>query len=530
MEPIAARWINSALSVSATQLQSLDSHSVTCLYTTVTSISKTDYMLWRECPKNAWIKVHKPDIYYASELTEFEKSIIDNGIEVEEVARGLFPEGLLIMGRSEEIRQTTQRLLAARTPTLFQPIFEPDGFLALVDVLNLNSETNGYSIREIKSSTKAKDEHLYDVAFQTLLLRRCGLNIERVVVIHLNPGYVRSGDLDLANLFATADLTPNVDEIAGTVARDIEEARAYLLNDAEPRGSCPCIYKGRSRHCSTFRYSNPQVPEYSVHDISRIGNSPKKLKEMVDAGAFALEDIPAHIELSDIQRAQIHAYNSEETVIKKEAIAGELKKLKFPLHFIDYETYPSAIPLFEQYSPYHHIPFQYSLHTARAPKEEPIHKEFLHTALREPSELFVRSLQEHIGPTGTVVVWNKSFESGINRDLARRVPHVHGFIADLNDRIYDLKEVFSKQYYVHKNLWGKVSIKNVLPVLAPHLNYSSLDIQDGGAASIAWRKLVTGQLSEREFHQICEALKKYCGMDSYAMYAIWLALEEMVMA
>jgi len=45
-------------------------------------------MLWRECPKNAWLKVHKPDIYYASELTEFEKSIIDNGIEVEEVARG----------------------------------------------------------------------------------------------------------------------------------------------------------------------------------------------------------------------------------------------------------------------------------------------------------------------------------------------------------------------------------------------------------------------------------------------------------
>jgi hypothetical protein len=493
-------------------------------------ISKTDYMLWRECPKNAWLKVHKPNIYYASELTEFEKSIIDNGLEVEEVARGLFPAGILITGRSEEIRQATQKHLAARTPTLFQPIFERDGFLALVDVLDLNSATNGYSIREIKSSTKPKEEHLYDVAFQTLLLRRCGLKIERVFVVHLNPGYVRLRGLDLASLFATADMTAKVDEIAGTVAREIEEARAYLLNDAEPSGSCSCIYKGRSRHCSTFRYSNPHVPEYSVHDISRIGNSPKKLKEMVDASVFALENIPTHIDLSDIQRAQIRAYNSGEIVIKKEAIADELKKLKFPLYFIDYETYPSAIPLFEHYSPYHHIPFQYSLHIATAPGEELIHKEFLQVALEDPSELLVRSLQEDIGSIGSIIVWNKSFESGINKDLARRLPNVQGFIADLNDRIYDLKEIFSKQYYVHKNLWGKVSIKNVLPVLAPHLNYSSLDIQEGGTAAVTWSKIVSGRLSEQECNQLCEALKNYCGMDSYAMYAIWRALHDMVAA
>ncbi|HLY61037.1 MAG TPA: hypothetical protein VKV95_09830 [Terriglobia bacterium] len=66
----------------------------------MTEISKTDYMLWRECPKNAWLKVHKPEVYYASELTEFEKSLIDTGIEVEEAARALFPDGILIPQRS----------------------------------------------------------------------------------------------------------------------------------------------------------------------------------------------------------------------------------------------------------------------------------------------------------------------------------------------------------------------------------------------------------------------------------------------
>jgi uncharacterized protein DUF2779 len=497
------------------------------VYTVPMLISKTDYMLWRECPKNAWLRAHKPDVYYASELTDFEKSIIDTGVEVEELARGLFRDGVLVAGCLEDARQTTEELLAARTSTLFQPIFERDGFVAAVDLLQYNSATDGYTIREIKSSTKPKEEHLYDVAFQTLLLRRCGMKIERVFIIHLNPNYMRLGGLDLANLFASADITTKVDKIAETVAREIEEARTYLVGD-EPVGSCSCIYKGRSRHCSTFHYSNPHVPEYGVHDIARIGNSPKKLKEMIDAGVFALENIPTHIELSDIQRAQVRAYSSGETIIKKEAIAGELEKLKFPLYFIDYETCPSAIPLFDHYLPYHHVPFQYSLHVLGSPGEALIHKEFLHTAHEEPSELFVSSLRENIDSIGSIIVWNKTFESGINKDIARRLPDAQGFIANLNDRIYDLEGIFSKQYYVHKNLWGKVSIKNVVPVLAPQLNYSSLEIQDGGTASITWSKIVSGCHSEEECNQLREALKEYCGMDSYAMYAIWRALHDMV--
>jgi hypothetical protein len=234
--------------------------------------------------------------------------------------------------------------------------------------------------------------------------------------------------------------------------------------------------------------------------------------------------------LSDIQQAQIRAYNSGETVIRKEAIAGDLAKLTFPLHFIDYETYPSAIPLFDQYSPYNQIPFQYSLHIARSREEIPVHKEFLHTAPEDPSEFFVRSLAENIGATGSVIVWNKTFESGINSGMARRLPEAQGFIAALNGRIYDLKDIFSKQYYIHKNLWGKVSIKNVLPVLVPHLNYASLEIQEGGTASITWNKIVLGRLSQEACNQLCEALLKYCGMDSYAMYAIWRALNDMIAA
>ena len=61
--------------------------------------------------------------------------------------------------------------------------------------------------------------------------------------------------------------------------------------------------------------------------IARIGNSPKKLKEMVDASVFALDKIPTHIDLSAIQQEQVRAYNSGETAIRKAEIAAELGKL-----------------------------------------------------------------------------------------------------------------------------------------------------------------------------------------------------------
>jgi hypothetical protein len=85
----------------------------------MSSISKTDYILWRACPKNAWLRIHKPDLYNSTELTEYEQSIIDMGIEVERVACGLFPGGVLVTGSRFDAQQSTLALIASRTPTLF---------------------------------------------------------------------------------------------------------------------------------------------------------------------------------------------------------------------------------------------------------------------------------------------------------------------------------------------------------------------------------------------------------------------------
>ena len=488
-------------------------------------ISKTDYILWRECPKNAWLKINRPTIYYAEALSAFEQSIIETGNEVEAVARRLFPTGVLVEGRDEKSREQTAALLSDKVPTIFQPVFAQNGFLAAIDILKRNELTGEYAIYEIKASNQIKEKlHLYDLAFQYNLLRMAGLPIAEANLLHLNPDYIRQGELEITKLFKIENVTEAIKDLSETVLIEMESAKSYLGQETEPTGPCSCIYKGRSSHCTTFSYSNPQVPAYSVHDIARIGVSKAKLMELIDGSIYDLANVPEEFKLSEIQANQVQTYISKRPIIKADKIAEEFRGLIYPLYFLDYETFPCAIPRFDGFSPYQQIPFQYSLHVVEKPGEEPQHFEFLHEGSDDPSGAFAAALKRDIGKIGSVIVWNKKFECGRNEELALRQPASKDFLYDLNSRVYDLMDIFSKQYYVHHDFQGSTSIKYVLPVLVPELSYKKLAIREGGTASQKWNEMTIGKVSGAEAKKVATDLKTYCALDTYAMYAIWHAL------
>lgn len=464
-------------------------------------LSKTNYIIWRDCKKNAWLKIHKPEVYFAHELSAFEQQIIETGNEVDLLARQLLPTGE------------------------FQKKFETDGFLAITDIFH-----NG-SIYEVKATNEIdKKTHFHDLTFQYCVLKRAGLEVKTANLIHLNPEYVRKGEIEFTKLFMIEDMTEKVEEMSEEVMEEMKLAREYLEKEEEPKGPCDCIYKGRSSHCTTFDYSNPDIPKYGVHDLSRIGISKRKLTELIDGNKFRLEDVPEGLELTDIQRNQIWTYLNDRTIISKESIVEELEKLEFPLYFLDYETFPAAVPRFDGYSPYTQIPFQYSLHVLHSPDAEPEHKDFLYTNSDDPSKAFVESLREHIGPKGSIIVWHKDFECGRNDELAQRIPESKPFFDDIRSRIFDLEIIFKKQYHVHKDYKGSSSIKKVLPVLVPDLSYKELTIREGGSAAEAWNQLTTNdqQLTTDEKDLIIESLRAYCKLDTYAMYAIWKELYKLV--
>lgn len=495
-------------------------------------ISKTDYLTYLECPKNAWIKIHKREVYEQFPLSEFEKSIIDTGNEVEEYARKLFASGVLIEGRDSLSQEKTKELIAGqKTQAIFQPVFLADGFLAAADILKYDSARGTWDIYEVKASNSIKESgernHVDDLAFQRIVLMDAGLPVGKCFLLHMDGTYVRGAELELDKLFLADDITDIVLELAEETRERMRRAKEYLGQEYEPAGYCSCIYKGRSKHCTTFSYSNPDIPEYSIHDIARIGASKAKLKELADREIWTIDDIPDDMEFSKNQQAQIDAYlhGPHRDML---GIRDELDKLAFPLYFLDYETYPSAIPRYAGFSPYQQVPFQFSLHVLRAPGEEPEHYEYLHEGSDDPTGALAAALGQWIGSTGTVVVWNKKFEMGRNNEIAARNADFAPLMQNINDRIYDLMDVFTKQHYVERDFMGSTSIKYVLPVLAPELSYKDLAIREGGTASEKWNQMTSGTLASEEQKEIAANLKAYCKLDTYAMYAIWKKLYETV--
>jgi hypothetical protein len=100
-------------------------------------------------------------------------------------------------------------------------------------------------------------------------------------------------------------------------------------------------------------------------------------------------------------------------------------------------------------------------------------------------------------------------------------PEYKKFLDDVNSRVYDLMEIFSKQLHVHPSYLGKTSIKYVLPVLVPQLSYKVLAIQNGAMACLRWYEMVAKEMEKKDAEEIYQNLLTYCGLDTLAMYKIY---------
>jgi hypothetical protein len=508
------------------------------------------------------MKKWKQDIYYALPLSEFEQHLIEAGNMVEQKARERFPGGVPVESRGEDALNKTRDLLKNKTETIYQASFSDGTLFAAVDILKQDKKGE-LSIYEVKASSSSKldsdedeeesdegddvidftdpkalekyrkellkDHHLYDLAFQVYLARKVGYTVTGAYLVRLNKKYVRGMDIDLEKLFVIEDVIKYVDEVLPRVEAEVKEMTKLLTSSKEPHGPCCCIYKGRSKHCTTFSEHNKEVPKYSVHDLTAIGRSKKKLCELIDSGIYDILNIPDDFEFGKKIEKQVRIHKRGKEEIDHEAIRTALESLQFPLYFLDYESFNPAIPRFVGYKPYQQIPFQFSVHRLDTPTAELVHEEFLYTGRDDPSPLFALALREKIGKVGNVVVWNKTFEqSHVNKHLAIRIPEYADFLNDINSRMFDLMTIFSKQLHIHPDFHGSASIKKVLPVLCPKLSYKELEIGNGSEAMNTWNRLVTEGASDDEKVKIKRAMLEYCGLDTYAMYAIWKYLREKV--
>jgi CRISPR/Cas system-associated exonuclease Cas4 (RecB family) len=481
-------------------------------------LTKTDFILYLKCPESLWLFKNKPDEYPLGEFSLFLEKLIKEGYEVEELAKELFQNGMNISDNASP--EFTKEIMDSGGIVYFQASFiTPRNVFARIDVLErLHDDT--WHLYEIKSSTSIKKDskhnHLKDTCFQKYVLQENDLKVSKVSIIHLNKEYIKQGEINAHELLEIEDITKDVDQIYSTVVNEINTATTFINNPSTNEDTCSCRWKTRSNHCDSFSYYNTDIPEFSIYEIGRI--SAKKVSQLIDNNQTSILDIPLDFELNLNQQAQVESVKQKSPIISILNIENELSKLIFPLHFIDYETYASAIPRLNGLKPHQHLPFQVSIHTLLE-SGELHHFEYLAQSMAMPSEM-ITLMQEFTDKKGTFISWHASFEIGKNKDMMSWLPEFGDYLQYVNEHMFDLETIFKKDY-VDYRFHGSTSIKKVLPVIVPELSYSNLDVSDGTMALDTWGRMVLDEKFDNNVEITRKNLLEYCKLDTLAMVQIY---------
>jgi hypothetical protein len=482
-------------------------------------ISKSKFLSGLQCPKLLWYYYNAKDkIPPPDEATQ---TIFDTGHEVGNLAKLRYPDGIEVpMDRG--IRETvadTKSMLPRRVP-IFEASFLADDCYCRVDVL-VPAPDGRWDIVEVKSTTGVKSVHVFDLAFQTHCLERSGLTINRKYLMHLNNKYVRDGGIDVDRLFTMADATAEVDSVVPDVPDRVVQMLDVIV------GPEPDVMIGR--HCTT-PYDCPLkpfcwrfLPDHNVTDLYRARKD--TVFDLVTRGKLALTDVSPD-ELTKKHLVQRDAVKKGRPHVAAGGIRGWLDRLEFPLYCLDFETVGPAVPLYDGTRPYQQVPFQFSLHVLDSFEASPVHCEFLAEDAGDPRPGLVGRLHA-IGPKGSVLAFNMTFEKRVLGDLAKDIPDERQFLGELVDRMDDLLIPFRRFHYYHPDQRGSCSLKAVLPALTGK-SYGNLAIHDGMQAAREFQRTVIGDSPQDEKETVLANLREYCRQDTEAMVDIVNALRMLI--
>jgi hypothetical protein len=332
-----------------------------------------------------------------------------------------------------------------------------------------------------------------------------------------------------------------------------------------------------------------------VLDIWKFG----KKQKLIDAGTYRLRDVDPDTDIPDsnpknppppgwlpserqrIQTRAVREGNRTNPVVDRPGLRAALAGLKFPLHFIDFETTRAALPFRRGEHPYGNVAFQFSHHQIE--ENGTIHHAHDWICLdrgRQPNEEFACELRHALKKDSGTVLHYARHERTVLGDIVKQLaaapatPERQDLVTWLNslmtNRMVDMLEILVRHYY-HPATGGSNSLKAVLPailstspflrekysrpvygtpempsqrfsnfvwlppgttdpytLLTPMENTSGDEDSDepdgvtnGGEAMIAYAKCQFTDITDAEVEAIRKDLLKYCELDTLAMVMLW---------
>ena len=469
--------------------------------------SKSKIMAGHQCEKRLWLEVYRSDlIEYGSDVEQRFAA----GDDVNDIARAQYPDGVLVSydrGANAAVEETRRLLAEQPGKPIFEATFKAQDVLVRVDILKPCRE--GYELIEVKSSTSVKDHYYADSAVQTWVLKSAGIPVKAIYLCHIDNQFVYPGNGDYRGLFYYENITEEVRELSREVPQWVHRYRE-ILNGGEPKiemgSQCEDPYS-----CPFIDHCRGEETEYPLRHLPYI--SSQLIDALTAEGIEDIRDIPEG-RLSSARQEWVRRITiTGEPELRPEA--AEVSEYDYPRYYLDFETIQFAVPIWGGTRPYQALPFQWSCHIEIASGEFQ-HEEYLDTSGNSPMRTCAESLIKVIGEEGPIFAYG-SYEQTVLNALIARYPDLAEDLHKLTNRLVDLLPIVRKTYY-HPDMRGSWSIKNVLPMMAPHLDYGTLgDVQDGSAAGTTYLQIINPETDTVERRRLVRELLAYCEHDTLAM-------------
>jgi len=480
-------------------------------------LSKSTFIRGLKCHKSLYLnKYHKK---LRDQLSQMQLAIFEQGSKVGELAQNLFPNGVDCTTQSfydfSKALNTTKDLIKKGQKVIYEAAFQYNDVLAILDILV--KDEDGWKAYEVKSSTSVSKTHIMDASIQSYVIQNSGIKLKDVSIVYINNQYYRHGNINLDELFSIESVHDQVLKNLPSIPDQIHKLKNVLTKPSIPKKDigphCTSPY-----NCDFMEHCWKHIPSYSVFNISNL-NLEKKF-ELYNNNFINFDDVPIDFKLSKNQKMQIQCELNNEEVINKAELSKFLTNLKYPLYFLDFETFSTAIPIFDNTKPYQQLVFQYSLHVQQSINGTISHFEHLaETNGNDPRLKLIKQLIINCKGEGDILVYNISFEKGRLKELIDLFPIYKDTLENIISRLKDLMTPFQKKWFYNKEMKGSYSIKNVLPALVDNLSYKDLEIQDGGLASHTFAQLITNN-NTKNIDSIRRNLLDYCHLDTLAMIKI----------
>jgi hypothetical protein len=471
-------------------------------------INKTAFLNYLNCPTLGW-KTKKDMLPSLSGLNN--ELLILEGRNIHKEALKLFPKTVSGKKLKLENPDVSYRDLISDlgiNKSVHAMSFVADGFYAKPDILK-KLEDNSLHLFEVKSGSRYKTKYTNDISFSVIVLSKLGIKISKTSVLYLSNDY-RIG-MESSKLFSESDCTNKVELKVQEFLSGASKAFEDLNSDVMPSP----VLKRCCKNCPIFDICIGKDVKRHIFDLPRL--SILQMDNLITMDVDTIDKIPEDFELSERQKIVKNCVLTNTHYISED-LKRELENINQPFYYLDFESVTTIMPLYPDIAPHTQILTQFSLDKADEFGNVLEHYEYIADQTRDCRKDIAEKLIDYLDNQGSIITYANA-ERIIISKLALLFPELSEKLNKIIERVVDLELIIRKNYY-DINFHGRTSIKKILPVLIPSMNYDGLDICEGGDASAAFAFMAMGLYGQEKIKETKDNLLKYCAQDTFAMIRI----------